>query len=106
MIIALVFPALILSLNLSDSSSESGPTVPAQASSQHSVMVVHYAYMACQWRTGAYFTIYPADAVHYARSVACHQSLRGIATVHDIVKKPTISHTISGGWGAARIHIV
>ena len=42
-IIALAFPALILSLSLSDSSSESGP-------SHHSVMVVRYACMA--WQCG------------------------------------------------------
>ena len=77
MIIALAFPALILSLSLSlsDSSSESGP-------SHHSVMVVRFACMACPCGpTEAYFTTYQAAAVHYASSAACHQSLRGIAMV-------------------------
>ena len=55
-IIALAFPALILSLSLSlsDSSSESGP-------SHHSVMVLRYAFMACQCGpTRAYFYDLPS----------------------------------------------
>ena len=76
--VPVAFPALSLSLSLSDSSSQWGP-------SHYSVMVVRYACMACQCGpTGAYFTSFTtcqADAVHYARSVACHQSLHGIATV-------------------------
>ena len=86
------FPTLILSLSLSDSSSESGP-------SHHSVMVVRYACMACQCcPTGAYFTTYQAAAVHYARSTACHQSLCGIATVV-LPNRP--ANAEAGGSGAA-----
>ena len=85
------FPALILILSLSDSSSESGPS--------HSVMVVRYACMACQCcPTGTYFTTYQAAAVHYARSTACHQSLRGIATVV-LPNRPADAE--AGGCGAA-----
>ena len=99
-IIALAFPALILSLSLtgslsdsvSDSSSESGP-------SHHSVMVVRYACMAClRGPTGAYFTTYQAAAVHYARSPACQKSLRGIATVV-LPNRP--GDADAGGSGAA-----
>ena len=74
-IMALAFPALILSPSLSDSSSESSP-------SHHSVMVLRFSCVACQCcPTAAYFTTCQAAAVHSARSAACHQSLRGIATV-------------------------
>ena len=91
-IIVLAFPALILSLSLSDSSSKSGP-------SHHSVMVVCFACMACQGGpTGAYFTTYQAAAVHYARSVACNQSLRGISTVV-LPNRPADAE--AGGSGAA-----
>ena len=62
-------------------------------------MVVRYACMACQCGpTGAYFTTYQAAAVHYARSVACHQSLRGIATVV-LPNRP--ANAEAGGSGAA-----
>ena len=91
-IIALAFPALILSLSLSDSSSESGPT-------HHSVMVVRFACMACQGGpTGAYFTTYQAAAVHYVCSTACQQSLRGISTVV-LPNRPADAE--AGGSGAA-----
>ena len=75
-IIALALPAPIVSLTCHsqcDADSSSGP-------SHHSVMVVRYGCMACQC-CPTYFTTYQWAAVHYARSVACQQSQRGIATV-------------------------
>ena len=91
-IIALAFPALILSPSLSDSSSESSP-------SHHSVMVLRFSCVACQCcPTAAYFTTCQAAAVHYARSVACHQSLRGIAVVV-LPSRPADAE--AGGSGAA-----
>ena len=58
--------------------------------------------LACQCGpTGAYFTTYQAAVVHYARSTACHQSLRGIATVV-LPKRPADAEAsgsgAAGGW--------
>ena len=69
------------------------------AASHHSVMVVRFVCMGCQGGpTGAYFTTYQAAAVHYARSAACNQSPRGIATVV-LPNRPGDAE--AGGSGAA-----
>lgn len=69
------------------------------AASYHSVMVVRFVCMGCQGGpTGAYFTTYQAAAVHYARSAACNQSPRGIATVV-LPNRPGDAE--AGGSGAA-----
>ena len=65
----------------------------------HSAMVVRFVCMGCQGgQTGPYFTTYEAAAVHYARSAACHQSPRGIATVV-LPNRPGDAE--AGGSGAA-----
>ena len=61
-----------------------------QVPSRVLVIILSWFCVMLSWRAsaappGPTFTTYPAAAVHYARSVACHQSLCGIVTVHDIV---------------------
>lgn len=60
-------------------------------------MVVRYACMGCV-PGPTYFTTYQSAAVHLARSTACNQSLRGIATVV-LPNRPT--DIDAGGSGAA-----
>ena len=74
--------------------SSSGPST-----SHHSVMVVRYACMACHCAP-TYFTTYQRAADHYACSLACQQSLRGIATVV-LPNRPTDQD--AGGSGAAGV---
>ena len=77
-----------------DAELSSGPSL-----SHHSVMVLRYACMACQGAP-TYFTTYQGAAVHDARSLACQQSLRGIATV--VLPNRTTDQD-AGGSGAAGV---
>ena len=92
-IIALAFPALILSLTCHsqcDSDSRFVLRYP-------SVIVVLYACMACQCFPTC-FTTCQGAAVHYAHSVACQQSQRGIATV--VLPSRTADIDTGGSWAA------
>jgi hypothetical protein len=86
---ALALPALLLL----------GLATPTDTDSK-SIMVVHYACMACQSGCSAdsYFTTYQQAASHYANSARCNQSVRGIATVV-LPSRPT--DVEAGGSGAA-----
>lgn len=63
------------------------------------IMVVRYACMGCV-HGPTYFTTYHSAAVHLARSPACNQSQRGIATVV-LPNRPT--DIDAGGSGAAGV---
>lgn len=63
------------------------------------IMVVRYACMGCA-HGPTYFTTYHSAAVHLARSTACNQSQRGIATVM-LPNRPT--DIDAGGSGAAGV---
>ena len=78
-IIALAFPALIMSLTCHSQCDTQAESKSVPSPSHHSIMVVRFAWMACVGGPN-YFTTYKC-AVHYARSVAYNQSQRGIATV-------------------------
>jgi len=76
-------------------------------------MVVHYACMACQTRSGcstdSYFTTYqrraggvPLLLLRDANSARCNRYLRGIATVV-LPSRPTQADVGAGGSGAAEV---
>ena len=84
-IIALAFPALILSLSCHSQCDTQAESKSVSSLSHHLIMVVCYACAACAggptYFTTTYFTTYKCAVVHYASSVAFNQSQRGIATV-------------------------
>ena len=84
---------LLLSLSLATSDPFSD-TAPA---SRNLTMVVRYACMGCSGGP-TYFSTFQAASLHYARSRACNQSLRGIGTVV-LPNRPADNE--AGGSGAA-----
>ena len=92
-VVTIALHTLLLSLSLTTSDPFSD-TAPA---SRNLTMVVRYACMGCSGGP-TYFSTFQAASLHYARSRACNQSLRGNGTVV-LPNRPADNE--AGGSGAA-----